>query len=35
VHGANWLAVALGAFLDLLSYSGRRAQQLYGQRGVA
>jgi hypothetical protein len=34
VHGANWLAVALGALLDLISYSGRRAQQLYGQRST-
>ncbi|MGZ4371884.1 MAG: hypothetical protein ACXVRQ_06780, partial [Gaiellaceae bacterium] len=28
VHGANWIAVAFGAFLDLLSYSGRKAQQM-------
>ena len=27
VHGANWLAVALGVFLDLLSYSGRLARR--------
>ena len=24
VHGANWIAVAAGVFLDFLSYSGRR-----------
>jgi hypothetical protein len=35
VHGANWIAVGLGLFLDLLSYSGRKAQQMYGQRGAA
>lgn len=35
VHGANWIAVALGAFLDLLSYSGRKAQQMYRGRSVA
>ena len=35
VHGANWIAVALGAFLDLLSYSGRKAQQRYRQHGAA
>ena len=32
VHGANWIAVALGVFLDLLSYSGRAAQKAYRQR---
>ena len=35
VHGANWLAVALGLFLDFLSYSGRQAQRMYGQRSAA
>ena len=35
VHGANWIAVALGVFLDLLSYSGRAAQKMYGQRSAA
>ena len=35
VHGANWIAVALGLFLDLFSYSSRKMQQMYGQRGAA
>jgi hypothetical protein len=35
VHGANWIAVALGAFLDLVSYSGRQAQKMYGRRSAA
>jgi hypothetical protein len=35
VHGANWIVVALGAFLDLLSYSGRKAQKMYGRRSAA
>jgi hypothetical protein len=35
VHGANWIAVAAGAFLDLLSYSGRKAQKMYGRRSAA
>jgi hypothetical protein len=35
VHGANWIAVAFGAFLDLLSYSGRGAQKMYAQRSAA
>ena len=35
VHGANWIAVALGAFLDLLSYSGGAAQKMYRQRSAA
>ena len=35
VHGANWLAVALGVFLDLLSYSGRITQKMYQQRRAA
>ena len=34
VHGANWLAVALGVFLDLLSYSGRMGQKMYQQRSA-
>ena len=32
VHGANWIAVAIGACLDLVSYSGRYTQKLYQQR---
>ena len=32
VHGANWIAVALGVVLDLFSYSSRRAQMMYRQR---
>jgi hypothetical protein len=35
VHGANWIAVAAGASLDLLSYSGRQAQKMYGRRNAA
>jgi hypothetical protein len=35
VHGANWIAVALGVFLDLLSYSGRMGQKMYQQRSGA
>jgi hypothetical protein len=35
VHGANWIAVALGVFLDLLSYSSKQAQKMWGQRGGA
>jgi hypothetical protein len=35
VHGANWIAVALGALLDLVSYSGRQAQKMYGRRSPA
>jgi hypothetical protein len=35
VHGANWIAVALGLFLDFLSYSGRQAQKMYGRRSAA
>ena len=35
VHGANWIAVALGVFLDLLSYSSKQAQKMRGQRGGA
>ncbi len=35
VHGANWIAVAFGLFLDLLSYSGRQAQKMYGRRNAA
>ena len=35
VHGANWIAVALGVFLDLLSYSSKQAQKMWGQRGSA
>jgi hypothetical protein len=35
VHGANWLAVALGALLDLVSHTGRQAQKMYGRRSAA
>jgi hypothetical protein len=35
VHGANWIAVALGVFLDLISYSGRQAQKMRGRRSAA
>ena len=35
VHGANWIAVALGVFLDLFSYSSRQAQKMYGRRNAA
>ena len=35
VHGAGSIAVALGVFLDLLSYSGRAAQKAYGRRSAA
>jgi hypothetical protein len=35
VHGANWIAVALGVVLDLISYSGRQAQKAYARRGPA
>ena len=35
VHGANWIAVAFGAFLDLLSYSGKQAQKVRGRRSPA
>ena len=35
VHGASWIAVAIGVFLDLLSYSGRAAQKAYAGRGAA
>ena len=34
VHGASWIAVALGVFLDLLSYSGRMSQKRYQQRNA-
>jgi hypothetical protein len=35
VHGAAWIAVALGVFLDVLSYSGRLAQNAYQQRSAS
>ncbi len=35
VHGANWIAVALGVLLDLISYSGRLAQKSYEGRRSA
>ena len=35
VHGANWIAVALGVFLDVLSYSSRAAQKAYEGRSGA
>lgn len=35
VHGANWIAVAFGALIDLISYSSRQAQKMYRTRGAA
>ena len=32
VHGANWIAVAIGFLLDVLSYTGRFSQRWYQQR---
>jgi hypothetical protein len=32
VHGANWIAVAIGFLLDVLSYTGRFSQRMYRQR---
>lgn len=34
VHGASWIAVALGVFLDLLTYSSRQAQKMYRARSA-
>jgi len=34
VHGANWIAVALGVVLDLFTYSSRRAQKMYRARSA-
>ena len=34
VHGASWIAVALGVFLDVLSYSSKAAQKAYEGRGA-
>jgi hypothetical protein len=35
VHGAAWIAVGLGVFLDLISYSSRQGQKMYRQRSAA
>jgi hypothetical protein len=32
VHRANWIAVAIGFLLDVLSYTGRFSQRWYQQR---
>ena len=32
VHGANWIAVAIGFLLDVISYTGRLSQRRYQQR---
>lgn len=32
VSGAEWLLVALGVVLDVMTYSARRAQSMYGTR---
>ena len=32
VSGAEWLLVALGVVLDVMTYSARRAQSMYGAR---
>ena len=34
VHGANWIAVAIGFILDVLSYTGRYSQRWYQQRSA-
>ena len=34
VHGAGWLAVVIGVFLDFATYSARAAQSRYQARGV-
>jgi len=34
VHGASWIAVAIGFMLDVLSYTGRFSQRWYQQRGT-
>jgi hypothetical protein len=34
VHGAGWIAVAIGVVLDLATYSARTAQSRYQARGV-
>jgi hypothetical protein len=35
VHGANWIAVGLGAALDFISYVSRSSQRLYQQRSAS
>jgi hypothetical protein len=35
VHGANWIAVAFGFALDVVSYMGRASQRWYRQRSTA
>jgi hypothetical protein len=32
VHGAAWIAVAIGVLLDVASYTGRFSQRMYKQR---
>ena len=32
VHGANWIAVAIGVCLDVFTYASRAAQKQYMQR---
>jgi hypothetical protein len=34
VHGAGWIAVVLGVFLDLATYSARAGQSRYQARSV-
>jgi hypothetical protein len=34
VHGAGWIAVVIGVFLDLATYSARAAQSRYQTRSV-
>ena len=34
VHGAGWIAVVIGVFLDIATYSARAAQSRYQARGV-
>jgi hypothetical protein len=35
VNGANWIAVAIGVFLDVISYGGRFGQKMYQERSSA
>jgi len=35
VHGANWIAVAIGVCLDVFTYVARAGQKAYMQRGMA
>ena len=34
VHGAGWIAVAVGVFLDVATYSARSARSRYEAHGV-